>query len=42
MDPVYAGAIAGMTLFFTGVVCGFGIYMYKECRTSTQHDYSAV
>ncbi len=32
MDPVYAGAIAGMTFLFTSVVCGFGFYMYKECN----------
>ena len=32
MDPVYAGAIAGMTLLFGGVLCGFGIYVYKECQ----------
>jgi hypothetical protein len=42
MDPVYAGVIAGMTLFFTGVVCGFGIYVYKECTATRNNDYSAV
>ncbi len=34
MDPVYAGAIAGMTFLFTSVVCGFGFYIYKECKVS--------
>jgi hypothetical protein len=32
MDPVYAGTIAGMTILFTLVVCGTGIYIYKECQ----------
>lgn len=34
MDPVYAGAIAGMVLLFGGFVCGLGIYIYKECQGS--------
>lgn len=41
MDPVYAGAIAGMVLLFGGVVCGFGFYVYKECHVK-EHEYSAV
>jgi hypothetical protein len=32
MDPVYAGVIAGLVILFTLVICGFGIYIYKECR----------
>jgi hypothetical protein len=43
MDPVYAGAIAGMALLFGGVICGFGIYIYKECQTPSQEQrYEAV
>lgn len=34
MDPVYAGAIAGLTLLIGGFVCGFAIYLYKECQVS--------
>lgn len=41
MDPVYAGVIAGLTLLFTGVVCGIGIYIYKECNVKDT-EYSAV
>jgi len=42
MDPVYAGTIAGLTLLMTGVLCGFGIYIYKECRTPVEQEYSRV
>ena len=35
MDPVYAGVIAGLTLLFTGVVCGI------ECNVKDT-EYSAV
>jgi len=42
MDPVYAGAIAGMTLFLVGIVCGFGIYVFRECRTPPAQEYTRV
>lgn len=43
MDPVYAGTIAGMAIFFTGVVCGFSIYVYKECTLrAPQTEYTRV
>jgi hypothetical protein len=32
MDPVYAGAIAGMALLFGGCILGFFIYIYREWR----------
>ena len=41
MDPVYAGVIAVMTLLFGGVVCGFGIYIYKECKVQ-EPEYTRV
>jgi len=35
MDPVYAGAIAGMALLFGGCIIGFVVYVYKEWRSRT-------
>jgi hypothetical protein len=42
MDPVYAGAIAGMTLIFGGFVCGLGIFIYKECQVKDDAHYEEV
>lgn len=41
MDPVYAGSIAGLTLLFALVICGTGIYLYKECKPQ-ETEYSPV
>ena len=42
MDPVYAGVIAGLTILFTLVICGFGIYVYKECQVRDTAEYTRV
>jgi hypothetical protein len=44
MDPVYAGTIAGMAILFGGVLCGFTLYVYKECQTRRplETDYTRV
>ena len=41
MDPVFAGVIAGLTILFTVVICGFAVYFYKEYKAS-RHEYTRV
>lgn len=41
MDPVYAGAIAGMVLLFGCFLFGSGMIIYMECRSETS-EYEAM